>query len=113
VYQQPPSTAPAPRKTGPAPAPRKTALQETSSSSARVTINLPAEARVWVDNVYCPVRSFDTPTLEPGRKYFYTVRAEVVRDGQTVVQSRRIILSAGEAVNVNFSDNNEPQTVSR
>jgi uncharacterized protein (TIGR03000 family) len=66
-----------------------------------------------VDNVFCPVRSFNTPELEPGRRYFYTVRAETVRDGRTVVQSRRIILSAGQEVNVSFSDENQPQTVQR
>jgi uncharacterized protein (TIGR03000 family) len=93
-----------------APSPKKTSPQETSSV-ARVTIDLPADARVWVDNVFCPVRSFDTPELEPGRKYFYTVRAELVRDGQTIVQSRRVTLSAGQDVNVNFSD--QAQTVQR
>jgi uncharacterized protein (TIGR03000 family) len=63
--------------------------------------------------VFCPVRSFDTPALERGRQYFYTVRTEVVRDGQTIAQSRRITFSAGQEVNVNFSDSNQPQTVSR
>jgi len=100
------------RDKAPPPPPRRGSPEDTSASTvARVTIALPADARVWVDNVFCPVRSFDTPALEPGRKYFYTVRAELNRDGRTVVETRRITVSAGQETTVSFAK--EPQTVQR
>jgi uncharacterized protein (TIGR03000 family) len=76
-----------------------------------VNLQVPEGARVWVDNVYCPVRSFQTPALQTGKKYFYTVRAEIARNGRTIVEDRRVVLTAGQAVNVNFAE--EPQTVQR
>ena len=61
-----------------------------------------------MDNVLCPLasdtRAFNTPRLEPGRQYFYNLRAEVTRDGQTVSQNRRILLSAGQQVEVDFQE---------
>lgn len=77
-------------------------------SPAQLVVKLPREARLFVDNVACPLtsstRSFKTPALEPGRKYFYTIRAEMVRDGQTISQSQRVIVAAGQNVNVNFGN---------
>jgi uncharacterized protein (TIGR03000 family) len=72
-----------------------------------VTIKLPAQARLWVDQVPCPlegtVRSFDTPVLQPGQRYFYTLRIEVERDGQRVEESRRVPFAAGQRVEVDFN----------
>jgi uncharacterized protein (TIGR03000 family) len=73
---------------------------------ARITVRLPAEAKLFVDNTQCPLTSgtriFSTPKLEAGKKYFYVLRAEAVQNGQTVVQSQRITMTAGQQVNVNF-----------
>jgi uncharacterized protein (TIGR03000 family) len=75
---------------------------------ATVVVHLPADAKLYVDNVACPLtsatRSFNTPGLEPGRKYFYTLKAEVVRDGKPAAESRRVLLSAGKRVDVDFGD---------
>jgi uncharacterized protein (TIGR03000 family) len=75
---------------------------------ARVTVLLPADARLSVDGV--PLRSgsakrtFDTPKIEPGRSYHYTFTAEVVRDGQTYTRDRRVDVEAGKDVTVDFKD---------
>jgi uncharacterized protein (TIGR03000 family) len=73
---------------------------------AHVTVRLPEDARLRVDGVVCPLtsgtRKFDTPELEPGRKYFYTLTAEVVRDGLPVSESRRVLLQAGKEAQVDF-----------
>jgi uncharacterized protein (TIGR03000 family) len=73
---------------------------------AHVTVRAPEDARLRVDGVVCPLtsgtRTFDTPELEPGRKYFYTLTAEVVRDGRPVSESRRVVLQAGKDVQVDF-----------
>ncbi|MFO0964702.1 MAG: TIGR03000 domain-containing protein [Gemmataceae bacterium] len=87
----------------------KTKSEETSTSDrARVTVKLPADAKLWVDSSYCPltsdVRSFTTPKLEAGRQYYYTIRMEVDRDGQTLARSQRVYVSAGQSVSVDLSD---------
>ncbi len=84
---------------------------ETIDSSlpapARITVQLPTSARLFVDNVECPLtsssRSFLTPGLERGRRYYYTLRMEVIRDGQVVRDSRRVVVGAGATVQVDFN----------
>jgi uncharacterized protein (TIGR03000 family) len=92
-------------------------LVSTAPRAARITVSLPADARLYVDNVFCPLtsatRSFPTPPLEPGREFYYTLRAEVTRDGQTRVQSQRITVGAGRQVNVEFSNFGPVRTAQR
>src|SRR5262249_30462054 len=85
-----------------------TASVGTQPAPARVTVRLPADAALCVDDVPCPLtsgtRSFNTPALQPGQKYFYTVRAEVTRNGEKRSQAQRVILEAGQQVTVTFTD---------
>ena len=85
-------------------------VKETSAAPARLTVQLPADAKLWVDSTVCPLttgtRSFNTPNLEPGRQYFYTLRMEVERDGQTLQMSRRVFVGAGQAVRVDLNNLN-------
>jgi uncharacterized protein (TIGR03000 family) len=43
---------------------------------AKITVTLPANATLYVDNVLCPLtsatRTFATPKLQSGQKYYYT-----------------------------------------
>lgn len=84
---------------------------------AVVTVQVPADAALYIDNVRCPLtsatRSFQTPALDPGREYYYTVRAEIVRDGQRRTQSQRVIVGAGRQVSVEFNNFAALQTASR
>jgi uncharacterized protein (TIGR03000 family) len=93
-----------------------TKLAAEGKDSARIVVKLPAEARLYVDNVLCPLtsatRSFTTPELDAGQKYYYTLKAEVVRGGETRTVRKRVIVEAGKEVMVEF--NELPlQTVSR
>ncbi|MGH7174273.1 MAG: TIGR03000 domain-containing protein [Gemmataceae bacterium] len=76
--------------------------------AARVTVKLPADARLYVDGVLCPLksatRSFNTPELDAGRRYHYTLKAEVVRDGKTRTDSQDVLVEAGKLVTVEFKD---------
>jgi uncharacterized protein (TIGR03000 family) len=78
-----------------------------SADTARITVRLPAEARLYIDGNLVPLtsdtRTFSTPALERGRRYFYTMRMEIDRDGQPASESRRVIVAAGERVDVNFN----------
>jgi len=86
-------------------------------STAKVTVTVPADARLWVDQVECPltssVRSFDTPALKAGQTYAYTLRAQVERNGERVMDSQRVVLRAGQHVNVSFPNLNSLSTAAR
>jgi uncharacterized protein (TIGR03000 family) len=82
-----------------------------------VTVRLPEDARLFIDGVACPLttdtRSFDTPNLEPGKPYHYTLRAEATRDSKKISQSRQILVQAGKSVEVNFTNLDRVRTASR
>jgi uncharacterized protein (TIGR03000 family) len=72
-------------------------------NQARVIVHLPADAKLWVDQVACPIpgstRSFDTPALLPGAQYSYNLTVEMP-DGNR--ENRRVTMAAGRVVEVEF-----------
>jgi uncharacterized protein (TIGR03000 family) len=77
-------------------------------TSARLTIDVPADATVFIDErpttTTSSQRTFTTPGLERGYRYYYTVRAEVVRNGVVFTGTQRVSFGAGDQVRVNFSE---------
>jgi uncharacterized protein (TIGR03000 family) len=75
---------------------------------AKLIVTLPADARLFVDNqpMQTPseVRVFHTPELRPGQLYYYTVRAEVVRDGRTISREQRVVVRAGSVTRAAFTE---------
>jgi uncharacterized protein (TIGR03000 family) len=75
---------------------------------AKLIVELPADARLYIDDramkTSSDVRTFSTPDLEPGQLYYYEVRAELVRDGKPVTQTKRVIVRAGATVRASFGD---------
>jgi len=73
---------------------------------ARLTVELPAGAKLYVDDRAVRVRgeraTFHTPQLAQGKAYFYEVKVELLRDGQTVSQTRRVVVRPGGASHVDF-----------
>jgi uncharacterized protein (TIGR03000 family) len=103
--------APAPDSTPPAPAPAKkdkTTSRGLPPNIARIVVDLPADAKLYVDDQ--PMQStssrrvFRTPILEPEQTYYYDLRAEMVRDGKAYTQSKRILVRAGEEMRVGLGD---------
>jgi uncharacterized protein (TIGR03000 family) len=84
----------------------------TDAKAARVTVELPADAKLFVDDqpmkATSAKRTFRTPELEPGQTYFYMLRAEVVRDGATYSQTKRVLVRAGEDVKASLADLESP-----
>jgi uncharacterized protein (TIGR03000 family) len=84
---------------------------------SRITIRAPEGARLFVDGKVIPSTSapriFDTPRLTPGYEYSYNFRAELVRDGQTRSEEKRVTFEAGKPVTVDFSDMTTVATASR
>lgn len=101
----PAGAAPAP---APAPAPKKEggSGKSASLSQAEVLVSLPVEAKLFIDGQATVstsnTRKFVSPELEQGKEYFYTLRAEVVRDGQTVSLTKEVTVRAGETVQASF-----------
>jgi uncharacterized protein (TIGR03000 family) len=91
------------------------AAARAESAPAHFTVKLPADARLTIDGVHCTLtsdtRSFATPPVEAGHEYFYTLRAEVVRDGRSRSQSKKVYFRAGESVRVEFGDLGTEPTV--
>jgi uncharacterized protein (TIGR03000 family) len=94
-----------------------TSRQADPGHTARVIVELPAGARLYVDDRAVTTRSpgasprrddssytqaFNTPKLDGPRAYFYDLRAEVVRDGKTVSQTRRVVVRPGEVSRADF-----------
>jgi uncharacterized protein (TIGR03000 family) len=83
------------------------ALAQTQTT-AKVTIRLPRDARLYVDDVFCPLpgeaRSFETPPLEAMKKYYYTLRVEITVEGKPIRVSKRAVLEAGKESVTDFGD---------
>jgi uncharacterized protein (TIGR03000 family) len=105
-----PVETPAPPSTAPKVMPKSKEKVPTDTSRteapATILVTLPAEARLTVDGFVTHSttanRVFVSPNLQLGRDYVYTLRAEVVRDGQTVAQEQRVTVRAGEETRVPF-----------
>jgi uncharacterized protein (TIGR03000 family) len=88
---------------------------EDTSVRARLTVELPQGARLFVDG--SPVkatsakRSFITPPLQAGQTYYYDLRAEMIRDGQTVAVSRRVLVRPGQEAHASFPELQETTPV--
>ena len=75
----------------------------TTPQTARVVLLVPSDAKVWVDNILCPLqgenRAFNTPALASGGQYSYDVTVETPDGGKA---NRRILMTAGQTVDIDF-----------
>ena len=66
---------------------------------ATLKFKVPADAKLYVDGRLAPgagaERSFFTPPLAAGQKFYYEVKAELVVGGKTVVEEKKVIVTAG------------------
>jgi uncharacterized protein (TIGR03000 family) len=84
------------------PAPKTTLVPAPAS----IIVSLPAGARLTVDGEATKsdagVRVFESPTLQPGKDYFYTLKADITRDNQSVSVSQKVSIRAGDETRVSF-----------
>lgn len=75
-------------------------------STASLKFQVPAGAVIYVDGQKTPgqgtERSFYTPSLEAGQKYFYDVRAEIAIGGRTFSEEKRVVVEAGAEITESF-----------
>ena len=105
----PASPTPAAPKSAPTPPPpgASTFYYPDSTDSAYLRVNVPADAHVFVNDRPTTStgtdRQYVSRNLEPGMRYEYTVRVEVVRDGKTLTDNRKVQLTAGGTENLAFT----------
>lgn len=80
------------------------------ADAAYLVVSVPAEAKVFVNDRPTTStgaeRQYVSHGLEQGMHYEYTVRAEMVRDGKTVSETKTVQLTAGNNSSLAFSFNN-------
>jgi uncharacterized protein (TIGR03000 family) len=103
-----PTTQPPAKKKAPetAPAPKKEPDKKTGQ--ARLIVDVPAEAKLFIDDQLMKTpsarRVFNTPALDPDQTYYYIIRAELTRKGKEYAKTTRVLLRAGETARASFSD---------
>jgi uncharacterized protein (TIGR03000 family) len=77
-----------------------------ADTRAHITVNLPAGAKLWVNNTPMsstgPIREFVSPALTPGSQYTYEVKASWSESGREVTQTQTVGVTAGAQVSVQF-----------
>ena len=69
-------------------------VERAGDNAARLTID------DYVTRSTAAERTFVTPPLQPGKEYEYTLKAEVMRDGQPQVVTRRATVRPGEETRI-------------
>ena len=71
---------------------------------AYLNVKVPEDAKVYLQDQLMTIpgtqRRFVTPAIEQGYQSNYTVKAEVVRNGQTITKTAQATVSAGQEVDV-------------
>jgi uncharacterized protein (TIGR03000 family) len=76
------------------------------ANAALVDVRIPKDAELWFSGEKTSQKGMDrefvTPELKKDRNHFYTLKARWMENGQMVEQSRRIQVTPGERVAVDF-----------
>lgn len=80
--------------------------EAAANKTAKLIVSLPETAKLFINDVptvsTSDTRTFVSPELTAGKDYYYTLKAEIVRDGQPVVVTRDVAVRAGETVRASF-----------
>jgi uncharacterized protein (TIGR03000 family) len=93
-------------------------VQAQADDTASLTILVPADAELMIDGARTTQtgkeRRFNTPALPAGKKYVYVVRARWQQDGKPIDRTRKVTLSAGARVRVDFlADETKPAATAK
>jgi len=77
-----------------------------ASHSAAITVKAPTHSQIWFDGTLMAsggtVRQYFSPPLAPGHKYVCEIQARWNENGHVVTQSKKVEVSAGAQVSVDF-----------
>jgi len=84
--------------------PPKSDAKVQAFAPAVIIVSLPAEAKLSIDGTttasQTATRVFSSPALESGKDFYYSLTAELVRDGRTVTSTEKVKVRAGEETRV-------------
>jgi uncharacterized protein (TIGR03000 family) len=79
----------------------------TGEIPATIIVSLPADAKLTFDgnvtNSTSARRTFTTPALDVNGEYVYTLRAEIVREGRSIVETQQVTVRGGQTSEVPFN----------
>jgi uncharacterized protein (TIGR03000 family) len=77
------------------------------AAPATIHVSLPADAKLMIDDFTTKstsaARVFVSPELAPGQVFHYNLKAEIVRDGQTLSVTEQVAVRAGAETRVSFA----------
>jgi uncharacterized protein (TIGR03000 family) len=78
----------------------------STNRPVRVNLSVPADAKIWFGgsptNQTGTDRHFESPPLAAGQEYAYQIRVQWTQDGQDVSRTRRVIVHAGDVINLDL-----------
>ena len=84
----------------------RAAQAKPEAAPARLTIELPATAKLYVDGQLVKgesvSRNFHTPDLPTGKTFYYDLKAEVAVNGKLVTEDKRVLVKAGDVSTESF-----------
>ena len=84
----------------------RAARKSPTASPARLTIEVPADAKLFVDGQLTKgegaSRNFHTPELPIDQTFFYDLKAEVTVAGKVVTETKRVLVRSGEVLSESF-----------
>ena len=85
---------------------------QVPTNTAKLYVTLPSDAKLTIDGEETvstsESRVFESPSLTPGKTFFYVLKATVVRDGKTETVTKEVTVRAGEETRINIE---VPETV--
>jgi uncharacterized protein (TIGR03000 family) len=79
---------------------------QAPTGTAKIFVTLPADAKLTFDGnpttSTSDSRVFQSPGLPPGKTFYYTLEATVVRGGKTQAVTKKVAVRAGEDTRVDF-----------
>ncbi len=89
----------------------------TIPTPAKITVKLPESGTLFIDgkkhDKTGTERQFTTPPLPAGKEFAYSMKLEMVRNGQPEEVTQKVIFHAGEVLTVDFSDMANERRVSK
>jgi uncharacterized protein (TIGR03000 family) len=89
--------------------PGKSTNNATPETSGILTVWVPFDAKVTINGLATKStgsrRQFVSYDLKEGFSYKYEVKAEVVRDGKIIEDSKTVVITAGDSTSVAFGFN--------
>jgi uncharacterized protein (TIGR03000 family) len=107
-----PSTPTMPVPTSPPPTNTSKAAFDIGPDTGYLIVDVPADAKVFVNGHATTStgehRQYVSHGLEAGMRYEYQVRAEIIRDGKVLAETKTVQLSAGSQADVAFDMSASP-----